>query len=378
MSELQTQYAPAGRADSRTILKAHRKVMDSPLIARLFDAVDTLVFVVNAFRQVVLVNQRVREMLGVADASPLLGLRPGETVGCENAYRCEGGCGTSAYCMSCGGVNSMLSAIEGRTAAGECRIVTVEGDAYEMRVRATPLVIDGETFVILSAMDVSHQKRREALERIFFHDVMNTVSGLRMLGEQLRKRSDSEGDEVCEGICRGMDLLMAEMAGHRALAAAESGDLALQIRKLRSEEVIDEVLRVATGFRAATGCKLHKGPESEDVALSSDRAVVSRILGNLVKNAVEASGRGDTVTVTSVADEGGVRFDVHNPGLMEPDVQRQVFVRSFSTKGDRRGLGTYSVRLLTERYLKGRVGFRSGREVGTIFSVWLPGRIEIG
>jgi signal transduction histidine kinase len=57
---------------------------------------------------------------------------------------------------------------------------------------------------------------------------------------------------------------------------------------------------------------------------------------------------------------------------MPSSVQRQVFNRSFSTKGAGRGLGTYSVKLLTERYLKGKAGFTSSEADGTTFFVILP------
>ncbi|MPN46151.1 hypothetical protein SDC9_193734 [bioreactor metagenome] len=57
---------------------------------------------------------------------------------------------------------------------------------------------------------------------------------------------------------------------------------------------------------------------------------------------------------------------------MPPDSQLQIFNRSFSTKGDGRGLGTYSIRLLGEKYLKGHVGFTSNKNDGTTFFIRLP------
>jgi sensor histidine kinase regulating citrate/malate metabolism len=50
----------------------------------------------------------------------------------------------------------------------------------------------------------------------------------------------------------------------------------------------------------------------------------------------------------------------------------QIFQRSFSTKGAGRGLGTYSIKLLGERYLHGTVSFASSAEQGTIFQISLP------
>ena len=57
---------------------------------------------------------------------------------------------------------------------------------------------------------------------------------------------------------------------------------------------------------------------------------------------------------------------------MTEAVRHQIFQRSFSTKGPGRGLGTYSVKLFTEQYLKGKVGFESLEGKGTTFFVSLP------
>jgi signal transduction histidine kinase len=56
---------------------------------------------------------------------------------------------------------------------------------------------------------------------------------------------------------------------------------------------------------------------------------------------------------------------------MPREVQLQLFKRSFTTKGTGRGLGTYSMKLLTERYLKGRIAFTSSETDGTTFTVTL-------
>ncbi|WP_338098435.1 ATP-binding protein [Methanolapillus ohkumae] len=49
-----------------------------------------------------------------------------------------------------------------------------------------------------------------------------------------------------------------------------------------------------------------------------------------------------------------------------------IFKKRISTKGEMRGLGTYSVRLLGEKYLGGKVGFTSNSCDGTTFFIDLP------
>ncbi|CAG0934623.1 partial Sensor protein DivL, partial [Rhodocyclaceae bacterium] len=105
--------------------------------------------------------------------------------------------------------------------------------------------------------------------------------------------------------------------------------------------------------------------------------ILRRILGNLVKNALEATPRGGTVTLSCTDDGGRVIFGVTNPGVMPEEVQLQIFQRSFSTKaGTGRGIGTYSVKLFGERYLKGKVAFTSREPEGTTFTLSIPKRFS--
>jgi sensor histidine kinase regulating citrate/malate metabolism len=58
-------------------------------------------------------------------------------------------------------------------------------------------------------------------------------------------------------------------------------------------------------------------------------------------------------------------------------IREQIFMRSFSTKGATRGLGTYSVKLLTEKYLKGKASFLSNTSEGTVFTIELDRKIQV-
>ena len=101
--------------------------------------------------------------------------------------------------------------------------------------------------------------------------------------------------------------------------------------------------------------------------------LLRRVLGNLTKNALEATPEGGTITLAVQADDDTVQFSVNNPTVMPEEVKKQVFQRSFSTKGGSgRGVGTYSVKLLTERYLGGAVTFTSESPAGTTIAVSLP------
>jgi signal transduction histidine kinase len=112
------------------------------------------------------------------------------------------------------------------------------------------------------------------------------------------------------------------------------------------------------------------------LSLETDRALLGRVLVNMARNALEATPPGGTVRLRSEEEpeSGALRFSVENPGAMPAAVQARVFQRSFSTKGRGRGLGTYGMKLIGERYLCGAVWFDSGPET-TTFSIRVPPRL---
>ena len=125
----------------------------------------------------------------------------------------------------------------------------------------------------------------------------------------------------------------------------------------------------------------HPAAENRDIALGrtwdgtiiTDRQLLHRVLGNMVKNALEATQSGGTVTLSCIDGGETVTYLVHNRDVIPGEVQLQMFQRSFTTKGQAgRGVGTYSMKLLGERYLGGRVDFVSRPPEGTTFQLVLP------
>jgi len=96
----------------------------------------------------------------------------------------------------------------------------------------------------------------------------------------------------------------------------------------------------------------------------------------MVTNALEATSEGGRVRVCctgSPMSRFACAFRVHNEAVMPRHVASHVFQRSFSTKASTgRGLGTYSMKLLGERYLGGEVSFVSKEGAGTLFTLALP------
>lgn len=179
-SELHTDFAPAGRSKQETLALQRGKAENSGLFTGIVATMPDLLLVLNGNRQIVYANRPALDFLGVPGLEGLLGLRPGEAVKCVNSG-CPGGCGTAEKCSTCGAVLAILSSQRGERNSKECRILAKGGDgidALDLKVTAAPMQVEGELFTAFYVSDISSEKRRKALERIFFHDVLNTAGAL--------------------------------------------------------------------------------------------------------------------------------------------------------------------------------------------------------
>lgn len=373
-----TRFAPAERAAATEVNRQSRLFSERTLLRVLPEVVPCALVVLNAQRQIVFANDRFMDLVYPdKQRDDVYGLRPGEALGCVHASEDPGGCGVTDFCSTCGAVAAILASQQGDTAVRECRILrSGTHEALDLRVWASPVEVEGERFSVFAALDISHEKRRQALERIFLHDIHNVACGLSWSIGFLQKAGPEDREHYVEDLRRLSRELNEEIGTQRTLLQAESGELVLTPAQVGTLEVVRDAVELYRGHPVAVGRVLRIDEQARDAKVVSDRVLLMRVVCNLIKNALEASLEGQTVTAGCSADGDLAEIWVHNEGFMPRDVQLQVFHRSFSTKGAGRGLGTYCVRLLTERYLKGRVSFTSSPEQGTTFRIRCPVRLE--
>lgn len=373
-----SRFAPAERAAPAEVRASHDALAAVPLLCRVLDGMPIPVVILNRQRQIVLANQTLLRAVGADREADVLGQRPGEVLGCVHAKELAGGCGTTEACRTCGLVRAALERRVGRHDTREARLIVRDGCALDLKAVATPFPLGGERLVLIALLDIQAEKRKEALENVFFHDLLNTAMAVRGLVELLPGSGERERGRFTKMLEEQSRQLVESICQQKDLRSAELGELRLKPAPLRSLEVLHVLADLYRRQPAGSGRRLVLSAASRDAALVADKTVLLRVLGNLVKNALEASPSGATVTLWTRPEEDGVEFRVSNPGVMPRDVQLQVFERSFSTKGPGRGLGTYGARLLTERYLGGSIGFESDEEEGTRFWVRCPAAPSAG
>ncbi len=368
-----TKHAPAERVAPESLLRQAALFRENPLVT-LMDSVTDLVMILNDARQLVYANRNLLSLLEMQDAREIVGMRPGELFSCENACLEPGGCGTASQCRNCGAVKVIMCALDDERAVDECRITQRRGDAilaYDLKVVGSPVMIGDERYVTFAITDVSHEKRRRALERIFFHDILNTAGGLRNLARMVLDEVPVTLKDETLLLHKFSSELVEEILAQRVLLAAESDELSVEVQKVSCNDLLCTVRDLYASHEVAEGKRLVLN-DPFDVTLSTDPTLLKRVLANLVKNALEATPRGGTICLGCTVQDDHVVFSVHNPGVIAEGVRQSIFQRSFSTKGAGRGLGTYSIRLLTTNYLKGQASFTTDEQDGTCFRVRLP------
>lgn len=370
---LKTQFAPAERAENDELKRQVKLFEENEILKNITNSVSNMIVILNKERQIIYANRIFLDFLNLSESSPIIGKRPGEAASCLHADSTEGGCGTTEFCRKCGAVNAILESQEGNQSVKECRIITTDNEALDLKVTATPYDSEGEMFTIFAINDISHEKRRQTLERVFFHDVLNSAGGITGLSDLLKEmKNPSEVAEIAQMINRSASKLVEEIEAQRNLIAAEKDDFILNYSFVESLNVLQDLSTIYSQHDVITDKHLKTDPKSENFKFETDAILIRRILGNMIKNALEASLPDETVTLGCYEKEKNARFTVHNSTYIDREVQLQLFKRSFSTKGAGRGIGTYSMKLFGEKYLKGKVGFESSVAKGTTFFLEVP------
>ncbi|MCE5231243.1 HAMP domain-containing histidine kinase [bacterium] len=372
-----TWFAPAERAGAAEVKEMSQFVRENPLFLAILESIDGYLMILNHERQVLAMNQQLLKDLKIEDPNCLAGDRPGEILGCIHAHTGPGGCGTSKTCATCGAVISiMASQTEGEPITNECLATVRHGDAeesLEFRVRATPIRAGSHEFTVLTFHDISGDKRRQALERTFFHDILNTVGGLMGWSSLMQTIEGLDPKETAQRILVLSRRLKQEIEEQRRLLEAENGTLSTEKKPVHVREILEGIGAVFEGHTAAKDRHVEIAEIDELEEIQTDPGLLQRILTNMTKNALEAIPEGETVRVAFERRDGRPVFLVSNPGMIPEQVQLQLFKRSFSTKAAKgRGIGTYSMKLFGERYLGGLVAFESTAEKGTTFRIELP------
>ena len=240
---LTSHFASPERASHEETASESRCLLAQPLVKILLDGFPELAVILNRHRQIVLANEKLAALLN-RSAESLVGQRPGEALKCIHRAEEAGGCGTSRFCRLCGAVNAIVNCQRSGVAdVEECRL-TLESPqgpvSLDLRVWTIPFPL-GDAYTIFAVRDISDEKRHAVLERIFFHDILNSAGGLKGLIEMIPDIPKAEAAEVCGLAFNVADELVEEIESGRDLAAAERGELPVEVEFVHMAKLLEGI-----------------------------------------------------------------------------------------------------------------------------------------
>lgn len=213
------------------------------------------------------------------------------------------------------------------------------------------------------------------------HDLRQPLYALTLFSSAL---AEDERDPVrldriahIQECVEALDHLFSELLD---LSRLETGAMQIEIAEFPLDQVFQEVSRNFRMIAEQHGLRLIM--RTTDLWVRSDRTMLSRILNNLVSNALRYTGRGGVLVVARHREDGTVRVDVWDTGSgIAPEHQMRVFDEFYRVEchsnehdvGRRRGLGLglATVQRLAE-LLDTQVLLKSKPGRGSVFSFHLP------
>jgi len=327
--------------------------------------------------KLVFCNEQLLKNLGISTVHEVLAERPGNFFKCVNT---AGGlkCGTTNKCHECSLNQFMAQYSKEEITSVECRVINVVNETIgtlELKIHLSPTKIDDKDYIMMMMENINIIKRNEMLNRTFLHDVLNTACGLTSMTDYFTLSDQPEDLGDFAGLLKRQTMyLIEEIKAHKELIYGQSDSSPDLVKSYcLSEDILKCSMDVIKHFAALNSVHISIDYEKlENALLFTDHTLIRRVLVNLFKNAVESADENETIEAGCRVIEDKAVFYIKNKNAMDEETKSGMFNRIFSTKESGSGIGTFSIKLLTERYLEGTVNFSSDEASGTIFYVSLP------
>jgi signal transduction histidine kinase len=193
----------------------------------------------------------------------------------------------------------------------------------------------------------------------------------------LMRRMKSLDEESLTSIDQEAGRLTRLVGGLLLLAQAESGKLALNLRRVELDLLLTEVFQEMT---ILAGNKVHiRLNEIDQAYVNADRDRLKQVFINLVANAVQYTPQGGEIflSLEKVGEHARIICRDTGPGIPAEDLPH-IFERFYRAEKSRTrrestgfGLGLSIANWIVERH-GGRIEVNSQEGKGTTFAIWLP------
>ncbi len=207
------------------------------------------------------------------------------------------------------------------------------------------------------------------------HEIKNPLTPIQLSAQRIRKAQLKAAPDLDKIVGESTNAIVQEVEALKNLVDefAQFARLpAVNLQPASLHDVVEQALSLYEGLYADVRLERRFAPDLPGVRLDHDQ--MKRVIINLVDNAIEATERKGTVTLTTEYDRGAgrVRLGVADDGPGIPVEDRdKLFVPHFSTKKRGSGLGLAIVSRIVQEH-QGVIRVEENAPRGARFVVELP------
>jgi two-component system, NtrC family, nitrogen regulation sensor histidine kinase NtrY len=239
--------------------------------------------------------------------------------------------------------------------------VLSESGSIQLSIKATAFKTKDDELILLAIQDIKNELDEKELEswmkliRVLMHEIMNSIAPITSLSESLCQFFMINGrpalpEEVTEttiqSTLRGLSVikeqgngLMLFVESYRKLTRLPKPD-----RKIfRVEELTSRIKVLYTSLENSARIKLTITVNPREMELLADENLISQVLINLIKNALQANeknleGKIQVIAGINSAHRPEIRVVDNGPGIPD-EILEQIFVPFFTTRENGSGIG---------------------------------------
>lgn len=223
-----------------------------------------------------------------------------------------------------------------------------ERGTVNLSIRVSDITIRKEHLRILALSDINSELDEKEIDswirltRVLTHEIMNSVTPITSLSDTLLSLSDTHDEEIRNGLqtisTTGKGLL-AFVESYRRFTRIPTPEPSLFYVKA----FIDRMVELARHQNTCENITFHTNISPADLIVYADENLISQVVINLLKNAIQAisTQAGGKIEISARCnDSEEVLIEIKNNGpAIPPEIADHIFIPFFTTKEGGSGIG---------------------------------------